>query len=173
MILCFFLLKSWYLSSSGILLNFRTNHQENLENIILVQFYNEVRNPNLVLHYLTRQFCYFLFFVQVSINQLFRNNQKKYLNWKLSNSLKFLLFINHSKCTINKPETQEKTSNGIQQHYADKYIRGEEYRGDDKCVRRAVLKKSHSKLSILRLRPERSSHTSMWSPCSTQRLGVY
>ena len=31
----------WYLSSSDILIKFRTNHQENLKNIIQVKFYKE------------------------------------------------------------------------------------------------------------------------------------
>ena len=39
-------------NSSGILINFKSNHQENLENNIQVKLYKNGRNPNLISYYL-------------------------------------------------------------------------------------------------------------------------
>ena len=79
-----------------ILINLRTNHQENIENIILVKVYKEGRNPILISHNTdnykktgfslsnkSRHSAYIIYRVKTCF--FF-----KFLNWKLSNFLKFL-----------------------------------------------------------------------------------
>ena len=75
----------FFKSSFSISIHFRTYRQENLENIIQVKFYKEGRNPNLKSHYLIRYFYSYL--------KIVGTNVPKYLNWKLSNFLKFLFFF--------------------------------------------------------------------------------